>query len=159
MSEAARTITAAPVRKTVRVETNQARAFEVFTGRMSAWWPKSHSINRGHPQKDVIVEPRSGGRWYERGEDGTECNWGQVLAWEPPARVMLSWTINSKFEVDASVKSEVEVRFIAESASVTRVELEHRITAADAADIVKAVDAPNGWTALMASYANVAVAP
>lgn len=159
MSGAALRITAAPVRKTVRVETDQARAFEVFTRRMSAWWPKSHSINRGHPQQDVIVEPRLGGRWYERGEDGTECNWGKVLAWEPPARVMLSWTINSRFEVDPGVNSEVEVRFVAESASVTRVELEHRITAADAAHIVKAVDAPNGWTALLASYANVADAP
>lgn len=153
MNEVAQRVTAAPVRKTVRVETSQARAFEVFTARMGAWWPKSHSINRGHPQKDVIVEPGSGGRWYERGEDGTQCNWGRVLAWEPPARVVLSWHINSKFELDTNVLSEVEVRFVAEGPKATRVELEHRIAAPDADALRAAVDAPNGWAALMEGYA------
>lgn len=154
MNDLAQRITAAPVRKTVRVEADRARAFEVFTARMGAWWPKSHSINRGHPQKDVIIEPRQGGRWYERGEDGAECNWGRVLAWEPPARLMLSWHINSRFEPDTNVSSEVEVRFFVEGPKTTRVELEHRITAVDAEVLRTMVDAPNGWTALMASYSN-----
>jgi uncharacterized protein YndB with AHSA1/START domain len=152
-----RTITAAPVRKSLKVEAPQRLAFEVFTQRMGAWWLKTHSINRGTVQSDVVVEPRAGGRWYERGEDGSECKWGEVLAWSPPTRVVLSWHLNSKFEFDETVKSEVEVCFIAEG-NATRVELEHRITAVDADEMRAAVDAPNGWSGLLASYAQVAAA-
>lgn len=148
-------ITAAPVRKTLRVEAPQQRAFEVFTSRMGAWWPKTHSINKGVPPKDVVVEPRLGGHWYEVGEDGSKCHWGDVLAWEPPAKVILSWHLNSKFEFDHNVKSEVEVRFTPEGAHATRVELEHRIAAVDAEAIRTVVDSPNGWTGLLASYANL----
>lgn len=148
------TITAAPVRKIVRVEASRERAFEVFTGRMSAWWPKTHSVNAGHPQDKVIVEPRPGGRWYEVGVDGAECSWGEVLAWEPPSRVMLSWHLNSQFQFDRSVKSEIEVRFFAEGANATRVELEHRIAAPDAQEIRTVVDGPNGWSMILAGYAD-----
>lgn len=102
------------------------------------------------------MEPRVGGRWYERGDDGSECEWGKVLAWEPPARVVLAWHINAQFKYDPVHFSEVEIRFIAESGSVTRVELEHRYLerfGAEGADIRSKVDAPNGWTAIMQLYA------
>jgi uncharacterized protein YndB with AHSA1/START domain len=152
----AKTITAAPVRKSLRVEAPQQHAFEVFTARIGAWWPKTHSINRGTPQQDVIIEPRAGGRWYERGEDGSECLLGKVLAWDPPSKLVLSWHLNSRFEFDTSVESEVEVHFIAEGVDATRVELEHRIRAADAEGIRQGVDAPSGWPGLLAAYAGVA---
>ena len=80
------TISPAPVRKTIEVKASQERAFEVFTADMGRWWTKGHSINTS-PQQDVIVEPRAGGRWYERGEDGSECQWGYIIDWEPPRRV------------------------------------------------------------------------
>jgi len=148
-------ITPAPVKKTITVKAGQQRAFEVFTAKFGAWWPKSHHIGKPEMQ-DVIVEPRQGGRWYEKGVDGSECDWGKVLAWEPPGRVVLSWHLNSKFELDESVESSVEVQFIAEGASVTRVELVHRITAADAEGIAAAVSSPNGWSGLLAAYAEAA---
>jgi uncharacterized protein YndB with AHSA1/START domain len=145
----------APVKKTVLVKASPERAFAVFTARFDAWWPKSHHIGKA-PMKEAVIEPRSGGRWYEKGDDGSECNWGKVLAWEPPSRLILSWHINGKFEFDESVKSEVEVRFIAEGPNATRVELEHRIESHDA-DVMRAgVDAPNGWTAILEAYGKAA---
>lgn len=147
-----RTIKAAPVKKTIRVEAPQAHAFDVFTTRFGSWWPKSHHIAKVDA-REIIVEPRAGGRWYETGVDGSECIWGKVLAWEPPSRVVLSWHLNSKFELDDNVKSEVEVRFVADGANATRVELEHRIDAMDAEGIRAAVDSPTGWGMLLGLYA------
>jgi uncharacterized protein YndB with AHSA1/START domain len=148
-------ITPAPVRKTIVVKASQARAFDVFTARFGAWWPKSHHI-AATDMADGIIEPRPGGRWYEKGVDGSECEWGKVLVWEPPSRLVLSWHLNSKFQVDEAVESEVDVRFIAAGSDTTRVELKHRVTALDADAIREAVDAPNGWTTLLSLYADVA---
>ena len=81
------TIAMAPVRKSIRVKAARERAFEIFT--QWRWWPKEHSILKSKsPQVSVTTEPRAGGRWYERGADGTECDWGKVLVWDPPARVV-----------------------------------------------------------------------
>src|SRR5205085_12332315 len=142
----------APVRKRIVVNAPQAHAFDVFATRFDSWWPKDHRIGKSAMQ-EAVIEPRTGGRWYEKGEDGSECEWGRVLAWEPPARLVLSWTINGKFQVDESVESEVEIRFIPESANRTRVELEHRIAAADAQSLREAVDSPRGWGSLLETYA------
>jgi uncharacterized protein YndB with AHSA1/START domain len=75
---------------------------------------------------DAIIEPRVGGRWYERGDDGSTCEWGSVLSWEPPSRLVLSWDISADWQYDPDLKTEIEVRFIAEGNDATRVELEHR---------------------------------
>jgi uncharacterized protein YndB with AHSA1/START domain len=146
------TIRVAPVRKSIVVKATQARAFDAFAARFDSWWPRDHHIGKA-TMKKAVIEPRAGGRWYERGEDGSECDWGRVLAYEPPTRLVLSWTINGKFQVDETVESEVEVRFVAESANTTRVELEHRIAAADATALREAVDSPGGWGSLLEIYA------
>jgi uncharacterized protein YndB with AHSA1/START domain len=143
-------IRVAPVKKSIRVNAPQARAFEVFTARFDAWWPKGHHIGQAE-MKEAVIEPRQGGRWYEKGVDGSECDWGTVLAWDPPKRVVLSWHINSKFAIDQSVASEVEVRFT-EADGVTLVELEHRIEAQDGEAMRAAVDSPGGWSGLLESY-------
>ena len=148
-------LTVAPVRKTIVVNASQARAFDVFTAKFGAWWPKSHHIAKVE-MDNVYIEPRQGGRWYEKGVDGSECDWGKVLSWEPPNRVVLSWHLNGKFELDESVESAVDVRFIAESPTTTRIELEHRVTAVDAEEIRAAVDSPGGWSGLLAMYADAA---
>ncbi|HEY4115709.1 MAG TPA: SRPBCC family protein [Rhizomicrobium sp.] len=148
-------ITPAPVRKTITVNAAQARAFDVFTARFGKWWPKSHHIGKAE-MADVFVEPRQGGRWYEKGVDGSECDWGKVLVWEPPSRIVLSWHLNSKFELDEAVESAVEVQFTAETANVTRVELVHRVTAVDAEGIREAIDSPQGWSGLLGLYAEAA---
>jgi hypothetical protein len=153
-------VNVAPVRKRVRVNADAAHAFNVFTAGLNRWWPRGHHIG-GAPMKEAILEPRAGGRWYERGEDGSECEWGKVLIWEPPTRVLLAWQINTQFKYDPTAMSEVEIRFSAESPSVTVVELEHRNIdklGADAADFRTKVDAPNGWGGILDLYAACAAA-
>jgi len=114
------------VRKMVIVEAPQAIAWRVFTEQMGAWWPLAvYKIGKANAV-DAIIEPRVGGRWYERGDDGTTCNWGSVLLWEPPSRLVLSWDINADWQYDPDLKTEIELRFIANGKSVTRIELEHR---------------------------------
>jgi uncharacterized protein YndB with AHSA1/START domain len=114
------------VRKVVSVQAPQAVAWRVFAEQMGSWWPLGvYKIGKANAV-DAIMEPRVGGRWYERGEDGSTCQWGSVLAWEPPSRLLLSWDINADWQYDPNLKTEIEVRFIAESTDVTRVELEHR---------------------------------
>jgi len=117
-------ITVAPVKKSVVVKTPPERAFAVFTAEIGKWWPSSHSI--GGAYKEAVLEPRAGGRWYERETDGRECEWGKVLAWEPPARLLLAWRINAKWAYDPKVGTEVELLFAELADGSTRVEFEHR---------------------------------
>jgi uncharacterized protein YndB with AHSA1/START domain len=119
------TISIAPVRKSVRVEATQTRAFEVFTAKMGSWWPRQMKLGSA-PLKTVVVEGRLGGRWYEVGEDGAEAILGQVLAWEPPRRLVVSWAINHRWKPDATVSAEVEITFIADGPNATIVDVEHR---------------------------------
>jgi uncharacterized protein YndB with AHSA1/START domain len=149
------TISPAPVRRSVRVKASPDRAFEVFTAGMGRWWLKQQTIGSS-PQKEAVVEPRVGGRWFERGEDGSETDWGRVLAWEPPHRVVLSWQINAQWQFDPRFVTEVEVRFVADGEQATRVELEHRNLDrfGEQADAMRAAfDSPGGWQGLLDSFA------
>jgi uncharacterized protein YndB with AHSA1/START domain len=153
------TITPAPIRCSVEVKVPPARAFEIFTGGASRWWLKTHTINATKsPIKDVIIEPRAGGRWFERGEDGSECEWGRVLAWEPPhhqgpGRLLLAWQINAEFKYDASLLTEVEIRFTP-AGSGTLVELEHRLIERMGERGVGMRDAfTRGWGLLLETFA------
>jgi hypothetical protein len=116
------------VKKSVTVNASADRAFEVFTARFGEWWPLATHHTADAEAAGAHMEPRVGGRWFERGIDGSETMWGTVLTWEPPARVVLAWMLNPEFayDPDPAKASEVEVRFIAEGPSTTRVELEHR---------------------------------
>lgn len=114
------------VRKVMNVTAPPAVAWRVFTEKMGTWWPlATHKIGSAKAV-DAVIEPRVGGRWYERGDDGSTCDWGHVLAWEPPSRLVLSWEISADWRPDPTVKTEVEVRFVSEGKDSTRVELEHR---------------------------------
>jgi hypothetical protein len=77
------------------------------------------------------------GRWFEIGEDGSECNWGKVLAWEPPTRVLLAWQINGDWKYDASLVTEVEVTFTPLSAGETRVAFEDAVYAHADSDVAR----------------------
>lgn len=143
------TIAVAPVRKTIRVAAPSDRAFAIFTAGMAGWWPKSHSINAS-PIRDIVVEPRAGGRWFERGEDGSECEWGKVIAWEPPRRLVLAWQLSPDWRFDPGLLTEVEVRFIADGDG-TRIELEHRLDGyGDQAGQMFAVyDSKDAWQGML----------
>lgn len=122
-----KTITIAPVKKSIVIECSQAHAFDVFTTRTDQWWPKEHHIGNSPVVKDVL-EPRKGGRWYSVHEDGSEITTGRMLEWDPPRRLVFSWEINGQWkpETNLAFSSEVEVKFTAEGPERTRVDLEHR---------------------------------
>lgn len=115
------------LRRAVVVEAPLEKAFASFTERFGDFKPKEHNL-LGSPIAETVFEPRVGGHIYDRGEDGSECRWARVLAYEPPDRVVFSWDIGVQWQLEADPEnaSEVEVRFIAESPTRTRVELEHR---------------------------------
>jgi uncharacterized protein YndB with AHSA1/START domain len=144
----------APVRKELRVNASQAHAFNVFTARMTSWWPATHTILKS-PLKDTVLEPWVGGRWYAVGEDGSTCQTGHVIEWRPPECLVLAWQINADWQFDEHLITEVEVRFIAESDAVTRVLLEHRNLhrmGIKAVETRSLVDAPRGWSAILESF-------
>jgi uncharacterized protein YndB with AHSA1/START domain len=115
------------VRSQVVVEATIERAFRVFTDEFGSFKPREHNM-LGAEIAETVFEPRVGGHLYDRGVDGSECRWARVLAYEPPNRVVISWDISPQWqlETDPEKTSEVEVRFISETAERTRVELEHR---------------------------------
>jgi uncharacterized protein YndB with AHSA1/START domain len=102
------------VQRTVTVEANPGRAFDVFTAGIDTWWPKSHHIGAA-PMKESKIECRVGGRCYTEHEDGASVDWGKVLVWEPPHRLVLAWQVTHQwgYEPDLAKASEVEVRFTA----------------------------------------------
>jgi uncharacterized protein YndB with AHSA1/START domain len=115
------------VRTEVVVDAPADRAFRLFTERFDRIKPREHNM-LGVDIAESVFEPRAGGRVYDRGVDGSECQWGRVLAFEPPDRILFSWDINPswRIETDLAKTSEVEVRFVADGPRRTRVELEHR---------------------------------
>jgi uncharacterized protein YndB with AHSA1/START domain len=117
----------AAVRKQIVVPASQQRAFEVFTSGFGDFKPREHNI-MASPIAKTVFEPRVGGHIVDVAEDGTECRWARILAYEPHDRVVFSWDIGPDWRLvaDPDNASEVEVRFIAESPERTRVELEHR---------------------------------
>ena len=102
----------APVVKEITIETSAARAFRVFTEDIGAWWPLATHHIGPQPAETAVIEPRAGGRWFERAADGSECPWGRVLVWDPPARLVLSWQIGGEWKYDKALASEVELRFV-----------------------------------------------
>jgi uncharacterized protein YndB with AHSA1/START domain len=117
---------ATTVRASIVVDAPIERVFRVFTEDMTAWWPRDHHIG-AVPMAAAVLEPRIGGRWYELGDDGTDCQWGIVLAWDPPRHVALSWHLDGDFryDPDASRSSRVDVTFTSHGPASTLVELVH----------------------------------
>ena len=115
------------VKKSILVEAPIERAFEVFTRKFGSFKPVEHNL-LAVKIAETVFEPRVGGYLYDRGIDGSECRWARVLAYEPPHRVLLSWNISPRWQIetDPDKASEWEVRFTAETPQRTRVEIEHR---------------------------------
>lgn len=121
------TATATSIKKSIIVEAPIERAFEIFTKRFGSFKPAEHNL-LAVKIAETVFEPRVGGYIYDRGVDGSECRWARVLAYEPPRRVLLSWNISPRWqlETDPNKASEWEVCFTAETPQRTLVEIEHR---------------------------------
>ena len=153
-TQAAKTISIAPVRKTFTVNAPQQWAFDVFTAGMDRWWPRTHHTGET-PMAKMVLEPRVGGRWYSVHEDGKQNTVGVVSVWDPPNRVVHSWNINATWKPDANITSEVDVRFFAEGPNKTRIELEHRNFESygeQAQQMRDAVGSDGGWNGILDLY-------
>jgi len=117
-------MTIAPIIKVVEVGAPPERAFAFFAENISAWWPGNMAIG-AEPWVAIEIEPRPGGRWFERAASGAETQWGRVLDWSPPSRLLLAWQIDATYKYDATFETELEITFEPIGAR-TRVTLEHR---------------------------------
>ncbi|MEO8189876.1 MAG: SRPBCC family protein [Acidobacteriota bacterium] len=150
----------ASVRKTVLVNASPDHTFRVFTDGMDTWWPREHHVGNA-PMKRVRIEGRTGGRCYTEHTDGSESDWGLVLVWDPPRRLVPAWKINTSWkpESDLAKSSEVEVRFTREANGSTRVDLEHRRFdhLGEAGETMRTgVDGTQGWGWLLQQFAEQA---
>jgi len=123
---------------------------------MGSWWPPTHHIGKT-PFTEIVVDPRAGGRWFERDADGAECDWGRVLVYDPPKRLVVSWHLQSDWSFDANPTraSEVVFEFFDEGPEKTRLEFEHRHLErhGEGWEKIRAgIDSPGGWTGLLAQY-------
>jgi uncharacterized protein YndB with AHSA1/START domain len=148
------------VRTSVTVEAPIERAFHVYTAEMGTWWPEGHHLLEGE-LAEMVFEPRVGGRVYDRGTDGSECQWATVLAYDPPEHVAFSWNISPQWELepDPERASEVHVTFVAEAQDRTRVELEHRHLDRHGEGwegMAAAVGSPDGWGQNLRGFAEAA---
>lgn len=145
------------VRKEIVVDAPIERAFSVFTDRFGDLKPPEHNL-LGAPIVETTFEPRVGGHIVDRAEDGSECRWARILAFEPPDRVVFSWDIGPTWQIepDPAKTSEVEVRFVAAGGGRTRVELEHRHIDRHGPgwdSVYGGVDSDGGWPLYLSRYA------
>jgi uncharacterized protein YndB with AHSA1/START domain len=155
----------AVVRKEVRVSVPIQRAFSVFVEQMETWWPATHHIGKT-PFEAIFVEPRVGGRWYERDVEGHLTDWGKVLAWDPPHRVTFSWHVGPQHDQadwtcdpDITKASEVEIRFTAVGPGTTLVQLEHSKLERHGEGYEKlreVFDGPGAWVYILEQFAKTA---
>jgi uncharacterized protein YndB with AHSA1/START domain len=147
----------AVVRRQVVVAAPIEKAFSVFTDRFGDFKPPEHNLLAA-PIAQTVFEPHVGGHIYDRAVDGSECRWARILAYEPPDRVVFSWDIGPRWQVETDPErtSEVEVRFVAESPTRTRVELEHRHLDRHGAgwqSLSDGIEADDGWPLYLARFA------
>jgi uncharacterized protein YndB with AHSA1/START domain len=143
------------IRRAIVVPATPARAFEVFTAGMTSWWPAAHHIGSA-PIAEIVIEPREGGRWYTRHEDGSETSTGFVVAWEPPHRLVITWQISAEWRYDPSLITTVELRFDPVPDGGTRVSLEHRDLdrfGPEAERMRLTFNEPGAWTGTLEAYA------
>jgi uncharacterized protein YndB with AHSA1/START domain len=144
------------VHKSLTLSCSAGHAFAVFTEQMGRWWPASHHIG-GEPFKDIRIEPRAGGRWYELDANGKACPWGYVLQFEPPHLLRLAWHLSTDFTFDPDPQhaSEVELRFTELAPDQTQFEFAHRHLERHGAgweELKQAVDSPNGWSSILECF-------
>jgi uncharacterized protein YndB with AHSA1/START domain len=148
---------ATSVRHEIVVNAPIERAFAVLTEDFGSFKPREHNL-LSVEIAETVFEPRAGGRVYDRGIDGSECNWARVLVYEPPDRVVISWDINPQWQIETDLEktSEVDIRFIAQGPECTRIELEHRNLDRhlDGWEAVReGVDSDGGWPLYLRRFA------
>jgi uncharacterized protein YndB with AHSA1/START domain len=151
-----------PVRQSTMVRSDVRHTFDTFIATIGIWWPVNPFSAGKDRVRDVTVQRRVGGRVYETWDDGTEVEWGELLAWDPPARFVMTWNMTP-------VPTEVELSFAALGPALTRVTVEHRgWDALTDEQIAEDCALPGGyasggysvgWSRILARFAEAAAAP
>jgi uncharacterized protein YndB with AHSA1/START domain len=137
-----------PLRLSFEIDCQANHAFDVWTQRLSSWWPKGHSAS-GDPATAITLEPHLGGRIYERTSDGTEIDWGRITDWDPPRRLAYLWHIRR----DRAEATDVELTFEDLGDGTTRLHIVHTGWERLGAEAQSWRDAnTNGWTALIPNF-------
>jgi uncharacterized protein YndB with AHSA1/START domain len=146
-------MTIAPIVHKVQVKAPPARAFELFATRIEEWWPKGQTIGQ-NPHVAIVIEPKPGGQWFERDAEGNETQWGKVLAWEPPSRLLLAWQISTQWRYDPELLTEVKLTFVPAEGGGTLVTMEHRNLERFGTDAAGHAGRLNGgWPGFLGRYA------
>lgn len=143
-----------PLRADITVDAPPDRAFDAFTGEIGRWWPLAYTY-AGVDLDTAVMEPRVGGLWFERNRAGEETAWGEVRAYEPPSRLVLSFAVGADRQPEPEERaSEVEIRFVPDGRG-TRLELEHRDFERHGEGGEKLRDglaSPQGWPLILADF-------
>lgn len=139
-----------PIRLEVTVRRSMQDAFSQFTGRLTDWWPSQRFTFGPGRSHEVLMDPFVGGRFYERYKDGDEFTSGEVLAWEPPRRVVFTgrgqWAVSTR----------VTVLFTSDEPLATRVQVEHSGWEHMSDGLVRRNEYANGWPAVMGAFVGAA---
>ncbi len=142
----------APIRHVIDVKGTPEQAFTLFASRMGDWWPKDKTPG-DTPMADIVMEPRTGGRFYEIDAQGAQHQWGTVLVWNPPGQLLIGWQLGNDWRFDPDLVTEVELTFEPAGEGRTRVTLEHRHLErfGDNAEKRRA-ELNGGWPSRLADY-------
>jgi Activator of Hsp90 ATPase homolog 1-like protein len=141
-----------PLRLSFEVACAARHAFDTWTRRIGVWWPADHTAT-GEPGLTVLLEPRLGGRIYQRDRQGTEIDWGEVTLWEPPFRLGYLWHLRR----DRADATDVRITFVPLTPASTRVDVEHSGWERLGADADGWRDANRaGWTTLLPHFVTAA---
>ena len=129
------------------VGTDAPQAFDIWANRTSLWWPPGHKM--AGADSEIVFEGQPGGRIYERGSDGIEHSWGEVLDWEPPTRLRYLWHLF----FDRSEATTVEVQFSPTTEGTTTVTITQTgFEELGAAGPVRRERTGNAWAELTELY-------
>jgi len=145
-------MTIAPIVQSVEVKASPERAFALFTVDFGKWRPAMMTIG-ATPAVAIEIEPKEGGAMFERAADGAVTLWGKVLVWAPPARLVFTWQISSRWTYDPDLVTEVEVTFDPIGDGRTKVTLVHSKLEAFGADATEHSEGlRNGWPGILAAF-------
>ena len=136
-----------PLRIEFEVQCEPHHAFATWTERIDQWWPRGHTVSGD--AADVVLEPRVGGRVFERTSDGREIDWGEITDWAPPHPVAYLWHILR----DRADATDVEISYAAAGDRATRVVITHSGWVRLGAEGPGWRDANRGgWSGLLPAY-------
>lgn len=147
------------LKTTIRVQVPRDRAFTAFVDRLDTWWPQQFTFSE-ESFETAIIEPQAGKRWFERDKDGEEIEWGEVRAWEPPERIVLSWRVGpDRTQEEPGRASEIEVHFAEMGPSTTEVTVTHRDFAKHGQggeEMRQGLASEQGWPGLLERFRQLA---